>query len=124
MAAPIPTDLRGKLQLPPPSSTADDPIIVTRSDYLRPPHANPLVEAVFQRIEAGEKLLPIMENITGLRRTDAGERRGNGVIYPDPVEQFAYALILATIAPGTQYSDGQALRSSADLAAPQDENNA
>ena len=66
-------------------------------------HANPIVEHLFQRFEAGAPLIQIAHEITGIQYRPPGSRTAND--RGDEAWDFMRALVMATIAPGTEYLD-------------------
>lgn len=80
---------------------------IGRSALVRSPHANPIVEHMFQRFESGENLLNIGGNMFGLDE-------------PDTILAVMEKLVLATVAPGTEYRREQNIDLPADIAQPLD----
>lgn len=83
----------------------------------RATHSNPIVEHVFQRVEAGENLLSIFENLTGWRWKPWQNRMPNET---EPLENFMTAFVLGTIAPGSEFQRDERIARTRDLEKPND----
>ena len=90
-----------------------------RYDERRPIHANPIVEHMFRRFEAGIPLIQIGHEITGIAYRPPEKRTAQ----ESHCEAWAFmtTLVMATIAPGTEYVDDTRRPLPADLAERQDE---